>query len=518
MAGHAFHFDGPYMNVLRLTAFLLVGCGVGVMPAATVASAQQEQPHKKPDPTYPPIDKEKIAARVDAIARAAVEKDGVPGLSIAVAHDGEMLIASGWGRTAGSKEATVRADTRFPIGSLTREMTAVAVLQLAESGKLDLDDEITKYLPSFPVGEHKVTLRQMLSNTSGIPSLTEIEFRHAGGLAKASDEAAVMKLFEDAPFDFEPGRDFSLESANYMLLSMIVANASGMPFTDYVTKNVVQKAGLEQTAFCSASERAVGFADDCKTPAVLGATDLQLAGVRDAATQCLCSTVTDLVNWQKALVDRAVFAERSSRLIMSPTNLPDGNTTQYGYALRMSKLGDFKNYAHSGGGSGFSVCLVYYSLPKVTIAIVAGCASAPVDRIERDIAAFVLDMPVPKIVPVAVPDELWEKCPGVYSVATKAYRIELATRYEVWLVKPGQVRVRLLYVGDSTFALEDEPETRLQSRHAGREVRELHADARRLSDGRAAHGLRARRSPAIPGVGRRRCLASVALSRAFARP
>ncbi len=450
------------MNLLPLSvaALLLVSGGV-VMPAATVAAAQQEKPHKKPDPTYPPIDKEKIAARVEAIARAAVEKDGVPGLSIAVGHDAEMLVAGGWGHTAGSEENAVRADTRYPIGSLTRELTAVAVLQLAEAGKLDLDDEITKHLPSFPVGEHKVTLRQMLSNTSGIPSLTEIEFRHAGGLAHASDEAAVMKLFEDAPFDFEPGRDFSLESANYMLLSMIVAKASGVPFTDYVTKNVVDKAGLEQTAFCPASDRAVGYADDCKTPAGSSAIDMQLAGVRDDSTQCLCSTVTDLLKWQKALVDRAVFSERSSRLIMSPTNLPDGNTTQYGYALRMSKLGDFKNYAHSGGGSGFSVCLVYYSLPKITIAIIADCASAPVDRIERDIAAFVLDMPVPKIVAVAVPEELWDKCAGVYNVATKAYRIELATRYEVWLVKPGQVRVRLLYVGDSTFAPEDEPETRL---------------------------------------------------------
>lgn len=452
-----------------IAVLLLVAHAAG---GSSMAWPHQEPPHKKPDPTYPPIDKEKIAARVEAIARAALEKDGVPGLSIAVAHDGEVLIAGGWGHAAGSKENAVHADTRYPIGSLTREMTAVAMLQLAEAGKLDLDDAITKYLPSFPAGKNTVTLRQMLSNTSGIPSLTEIEFRHAGGLARATDEAAVMKLFEGAPFDFEPGRDLSLESANYMLLSMIVAKASGMSFTEYVTKNVVQKAGLEQTAFRPAAERAAGFAADCKTPATASAADLEMAGVRDDATQCLCSTVTDLVKWQKALVDRAVFAERSSRLIMSPTNLPDGNTTQYGYALGMSKLGDFKNYAHSGGGDGFSVRLVYYSLPKVTVAIVATCASAPVDRIERDIAAFVLDLPVPKIVPVALPEELAGQCAGTYNVATRPYRVELAPDHELWLVVPGperlrvvghgRARVRLVYVGDSTFVPEDEPETRVK--------------------------------------------------------
>jgi D-alanyl-D-alanine carboxypeptidase len=446
---------------LTLAGFLFVTATMVDGPAVARAALQQEAPHKKPDPTFPPIDKEKIAARVEAIGRAAVEKDGVPGLSMAVAHDGEILIAGGWGHLAGSKDDAVRADTRYPIGSLTREMTAVAVLQLAEAGKLDLDDAITKHLPEFPAGKRTVTLRQMLSNTSGIPGLPEIERRHPGGLTGAADEAAVMKVFADAPFDFEPGQDFALESANYMLLSMIVAKASGVSFADYVTKNVVQRAGLEHTGFCPAAERAAGFARDCKTPASVSALDLQLAGVRDDATECLCSTVTDLVKWQKALVDRAVFSERSSRLIMSPTNLPDGNTTQYGYALRMSKLGDFKHYAHSGGGNGFRVCLVYYSLPKITIAIVAGCASAPVDRIERDIAAFVLDMPVPRIVPVELPAGFADTCAGEYRIASTRWHVEKADKV-VWLVHPDGGRDRLAYTGDATFALENDPEAQVK--------------------------------------------------------
>jgi CubicO group peptidase (beta-lactamase class C family) len=415
---------------------------------------------KPKPPDVPATDKEKLLAHVDELARRAVEEEGVPGLSIAVARDGEMLVAKGFGYADAARAQPARADTRYAIGSLTRQFTAVAILQLVDDEKLALEDEIGKHLPGFPAGKRKITLQHLLANTSGIPGLKKIVARHPEVLLKRMDEAAFFKVFADVPFDFEPGEDFSLDSANYVLLSMILSKKAGTSHADFVMKNVVQAAGLEQTVFCPLKEKPVGFAADCEVLAEEPELEIPLAAAPEYSTQSLCSTVTDLVKWQQALVERTVFSERASRLIMTPAELPDGNSTNYGYAVRMSKLGDFKSYSHSGGVGGFRVTLVYYSLPKVTIAILANCATAPVDRIEREIAGFVLGLPPEPSTDLALPPEEAARCAGLYQIATTQVRIELRDGKLYYSTANGPT-VRLLYQGRLSFAFETEPETKL---------------------------------------------------------
>jgi len=419
----------------------------------------QDEP-VRPKAEAPAVDKEKLVARVDELARVAVDEEGVPGLSIAVAAAGEVLVEKGYGYADAGRALPARADTPYAIGTLTRQFTAVAVLQLVDEGKLSLDDEVSKLLPGFPAGKHKLTLRHLLSNTSGIPGMAKLVARHPKVLVTRLDEKAFFKLFADLPFDFEPGAGFELDSANYVLLSMILAGASEATHAEQVMKKVVQPAGLRQTAFCPLKEKPVGFASDCKMLAEEGELEIPLPLAPEHSTQSLCSTVTDLVKWQQALVDRAVFSDRASRLIMTPATLPDGSSTDYGYAIGMSKLGEFKRYAHSGGVGGFRVTLVYYSGPKITIAILANCATAPVDRIERDVARFVLGLGVPPGADLELAAEDAERCAGLYQIATTQVRVE-AKDGKLWYVPSGGARTRMLHQGELTFAFEDDPEARL---------------------------------------------------------
>jgi CubicO group peptidase (beta-lactamase class C family) len=442
------------MNILLISIAL---AGAALAPQE---KKPQDKPDKKPPPVAPAFDTDKLTALVEELGKTAVAKEGVPGMSIAVAKDGEILVAKGFGYVDAARGVTASESTVYAIGSLTRQFTAVGILQLVDAKKLALEDELKKHLPQFPVGDNKVTIQHMLANTSGIPGWKKLLAKHPEIAKKELDEAAFFKLFQDVPFDFAPGEGFALDSANYVLLSMILSKASGENYVDYVRKHMIEPVGLARTEFCPDGKRPVGFGSDCREVCDDIEFEIPLPAAPEFATQSLCSTVGDIVKWQEALVQRAVFSERASRLIMTPTTLPDGNSTNYGYAIAMSKLGEFKSYSHTGGIGGFRVRVAYYSLPHVTIVVIANCATAPVDRVERDLARFVLAMQPPEVVDVAVPKEDVERCAGLYQIATTQIRV-LAQDGKLFYETAGEKPVALLHQGNLVFALANDKDARV---------------------------------------------------------
>jgi CubicO group peptidase (beta-lactamase class C family) len=423
----------------------------------------QEPPVKdsptKPAPNMPAIDKAKLEKRIDELAAEAVEKEGVPGMSIAVAQDGEILVAKGYGYADAAHAQPARADTRYSIGSLTRQFTAVAIPQLVDEKKLSLDDDVGKLLPGFPAGKRKITLRHLLAQSSGIPGLSKLVAKHPELIVKRMSEDAFFKVFADVPFDFEPGAAVATDSADYVLLSMILAKTSGMSHADYVSKNILKEIGLKQTTFCPLKDEPVGFAKGCKAIAEPGELEIPLAAAPDYSTQSLCSTVTDLVQWEKALSDRVLLGEASSRLLFGEIGEAGDDTSKkaegHGFAMQTRTLDDFQTREHFGGVGGFRVCLVHYPLPRITVVILANCEAAPVERIERDIARFVLGLPAPASADLAVPPEDLVRCAGLYQIATTQVRVE-AKDDKLWYTPAGGARVKLLHRGNLVFAFEND--------------------------------------------------------------
>jgi CubicO group peptidase (beta-lactamase class C family) len=387
-------------------------------------------------------------------------------MSIAVARDGEILFAKGYGYADAAHAQPARADTRYSIGSLTQQFTAVGILQLVDAKKLSLDDDVSKLLPGFPAGKRKITLQNLLAQTSGIPGTGKLVAKHPEVIVKPMTEEAFFKVFADVPFDFEPGADVASESANYVLLSMILAKTSGMSHADYVTKNIVKEIGLLQTTFCPLKDKPVGFATGCKAIVEGGELEIPLAAAPNYATQSLCSTVTDLVKWQKALDDRVLLTEPSSRMLFGGLVEPDDTvpaadkSVGHGFAVENRRLGEFEARTHYGGVGGFRACLVDYPLPKVTIAILANCATAPVEQIEHDIARFVLGLPAPATADLAVPAEDIARCTGLYQIATSQVHIE-AVDGKLWYAPAGGPRVKLSSRGNLVYAFENEKDAEL---------------------------------------------------------
>lgn len=360
--------------------------------------------------------------RVDRIAREAVDKEGVPGLSIAVADGGQTILASGWGYADARTGVLATSDTSYAIGSLTRQFTAVGVLQLAEKKKLSLDDDLAKWLPDFPCQSHKVTLRQLLSNTSGVPGYADLAARHAFELGRDCTREQLFRIFADTPFEFAPGTQYSANNSGYLLLSMVIAKASGEEYTDYVQTRILEPAGLAETRFCAHGERAVGFARECKGLSDERELEIPLSNHPTSSTQSLCSNVKDLVRWQRALEDRLLIGENATREMRTSTDLGDGLVSGHGFATTLEETDFARISSHTGGIGGFRVRLAHYLPQDLTIVVIANCESAPVERLEAEIARAALDLVSPEIVDLPVSPAEIARCSGNWQIATQRVR------------------------------------------------------------------------------------------------
>jgi hypothetical protein len=145
---------------------------------------------------------------------------------------------------------------------------------------------------------------------------------------------------------------------------------------------------------------------------------------------------------------------------MTPTDLPDGNSTNYGFAIGMARLDKYKSYSHSGGIGGFRVRMAYYSLPEVTIVVMSNCASAPVDQIERDLARRMLGLAPPEVLDVPIEKADIQRFTGTYQIATT--RIEIREKDgKLWYVLPTEEPVRLLAQGGGAFLLDNDKDVKL---------------------------------------------------------
>lgn len=426
--------------------------------AVVVALSSQIAMAQKPSPS---LEARRIAAYVETLGRQAVDERGVPAMSIAVARGDDLLCASGFGWSDARRASAATEDTSYAIGSLTRQFTAVAVLQLAEAEKLALDDEIQKHLPLFPAGTRKITLRQLLSNTSGVPGYAAIVAKHPEAADEPMSEARFFGLFEDVPFAFEPGSSFSLDSAGYVLLSMVVAKASRVSFGAYVTHEILEPAGLADTRFCPLQDPPLSYARECKQITSTSELEVPLAAAPASATQSLCSTAVDLVTWSRLLLGRAAFGEDLTRQMTTAGKLADGASTGYGFALSIARLGDDDVWSHTGGVGGFRVRVAHYRPSGITIAVLANCDSAPVEEVERSIASVLLGLEALPVLDLPVDAEEAKRCAGGYQLATT--HVEISARDgRLWFESSGEPATRMRSQGGGEFALEREPDVRLR--------------------------------------------------------
>ena len=431
--------------------------------ALALCTAQAPSPTTHARPQAPPTGAhaldEKVRERIEALAHEAIDKDGVPGLSIAIGRDGDLVFAQGWGYADAQRGVPATADTVYDIGSLTRQFTAVAILQLAEKKKLALDDELTKWVPDFPTQGRKITLRQLLSDTSGLPGYTALAAKHKAELGRELTRDQFFELFKDLPFEFAPGSGFSLDNCGYILLSMVVAKASGQEYGEYVRTHLLEPLELTHTQFCPTKDRPVGFAQDCKQPSDGAEPSISIPGGA-AASPTLCSTAKDLVRWQRALSDRQLIGEQSTREMMTPKDVGDGLATGTGFTMVVNEREHSVVYSQTGCTGGFRVRLAHYTAAHLTLVVLANCATAPVERLEKSIATAVLDIVPPEIVDLPIDANEIALYSGNWQIATTRIRT-FANDGKLWYERAGDAPFALMHQGKRVFVASNDRAMRI---------------------------------------------------------
>ena len=305
-----------------------------------------------------------------------VTKGDSPGVAVLVARDGKIVFQGGFGLADLEKKTPVTPETKFRIGSISKQFTAAAILKLAEEKKLAVTDKLSKFFPDFPRGG-EVTLHHLLTHTSGIHSYTDKPDFYAK-VGKPIEAGALIESFKNDPPDFAPGAGFHYNNSAYFLLGEIVAKVSGKPFGDYLRATFFEPLGMKDTGiFVNANpppSMALGYSwNDGKIAPALD-WDMSWAGGAGA----LYSTVGDLFRWDEALFGGRVMNDASFKAATTPVALPanvDGMI--YGYGLLMFDVKRLRAIGHGGGLNGWLSDLVRLPDQNCTVVVLANAMPPP---------------------------------------------------------------------------------------------------------------------------------------------
>lgn len=335
-----------------------------------------------------------IAHAVDSLAEAALRAGPVASLSIAVVRGADTIVLKGYGSADLENDVAATPRTVYRIGSITKQFTSSAVMQLVEQGKIGLDDEVTKYIPGYPTHGRRVLVRHLLNHTSGIPSYTDVGAAFGRRIRLDLPHDSLLAIVRDDSLQFDPGTHFYYNNTGYYMLGMIIERVTGKPYGDYLSENLFEPLGLSSTVYCSSApiikHRAQGY--DRSPAGLVNAAFLSMT--LPFAAGSLCSTAGDLVAWTRALHGGRVVSASSFAAMTTPVKLPSGRPMSYGFGLQVDTLGSHRVIQHGGGINGFISSLAHYPDDSLTIAVLANTAPAPSDGIAENIARIAFGMPL----------------------------------------------------------------------------------------------------------------------------
>lgn len=347
-------------------------------------------------------------------------KPNEPGASVIVVRRGQILYKKGFGAGDMELNVPVNADMIFRIGSITKQFTAVAIMQLASQGKLSLQDDIKKYIPDYAVKE-KITIEHLLHHTSGIKSYTNVD-SFWGKMRTDLVPREIIRLTEKDTLEFKPGTKWNYNNTGYVMLGYIIEKVTGKTYEEYVQQNLFTPAGMTNSYYGNESRviknRARGYKKDGKNYANSDYISMTLP----YAAGSLLSTVEDLWKWNKALYSYKLIKKEWVDKAITPYKLPDGKSTNYGYGLAIGTVQGSKSIEHGGGIPGFLTNAVYLPAEDVFVAAFSNCDCRGTDGVVTKLAASAIGKPF-NFTSIALNEATAKQYEGVYTNESGEERI-----------------------------------------------------------------------------------------------
>jgi len=302
-----------------------------------------------------------------------------PGGVVLVRRGEQVLLRKAYGLADVENQVAMRPDSVFRLASVSKQLTAMAVLTLVHAGKLDLDQRVGSIDTSLPSAISEVSLRQLLTHTSGITNISSIAESRAARRNEASAEQ-LLGFFKDLPLEFEPGTRFSYSNSNYILLTRVIELASGQSYPEYLRAAVLQPVGMNDTRYGSHLElvprRAQGYQEG--ETGLLNADFISMSQPQGAGG--LLTTVDDLARWDAALYTESLVPAALRDQAFSKVQLKDGSHMPYGFGWLLSDVQGLASQEHSGYINGFQSQLLRLPEQRILVTVLTNSESLdPID-------------------------------------------------------------------------------------------------------------------------------------------
>lgn len=366
--------------------------------------------------------------QIDAIF-AEFNRPGSPGASLAVIAHGKIVYSKGYG--SAQLEDTIPIDrlTIFPAASVSKQFTGMAITLLAARGKLSLDDEVQKYLPWVARFDRPITIRQLLHHTSGVRD--QWELLTVAGWRKddpITQEDVRRMMSRQRELNFEPGSRFMYSNMGYSLLAEIVAQVTGMPFSQFVAENIFRPLGMMHSHFHDDVDMLVPHRAYAYAPKAGGGYRKDDRSFGTVGANNLFTTPEDLTLWLDNFRHARVGGPAVIQAMQQKARLNNGEELAYAHGISVGKLGNMTVLAHDGRDAGYRSYVVWYAEPEMGIAVQTNVAVSPSDLAGKVAALLLADQLPPEVRAAAAstaparrfiqPEpRLLDACVGVYKVS-----------------------------------------------------------------------------------------------------
>jgi serine beta-lactamase-like protein LACTB, mitochondrial len=334
-------------------------------------------------------------AQVEKAASSFMATNSVPGISVAVVQDGALVWSQGFGVADLENFVPATSSTLFRLGSISKPITATAILQLAERGKLDLDIEVQKYCPAFPKKEWPITTRELLGHLGGIRhynpdgkgDIPEDSAKHFLSMEES------LQVFAGDPLVAKPGTKFHYSTYGYTVLGCVLEGAASEKYVDYVKENVFEPAGMGETQadnfFTIVPHRSRWYHKD-KSGVV------QNAGVLDSSYKIpgggLISSVDDMARFEIAIMANKLLKPATREQMWTPQKAADGSENGYALGWGHAKKFGLSLVSHSGGQQGTSTSIILVPERRAGIVVLANMDDVDATALSTEILKIALDL------------------------------------------------------------------------------------------------------------------------------
>lgn len=339
-------------------------------------------------------------------------KPGETGCAALVAKNGQIIYRKAFGMADLELNVPMQPEMVFRIGSITKQFTAIAILQLMEQGKLSLQDEITKFIPDYPMHGHSITVEHLLTHTSGIKSYTDVpEFQKFIRTDMKPEE--VIDLIKSKPMEFAPGTKWKYNNSGYFLLGYIIEKVTGKTYQEYLQENFFTPLGMTSSCYGDDTKiiklRASGY-----QPGKDGTVNADfMSMLLPYAAGSIMSTVDDLYKWNRAVHSYKLVKKETLEMAHTPYRLADGKSTGYGYGWFLSHLQGSPTIEHGGGINGYLTSSVYLPDEDVFVALFSNSNGKVPEFASLKMAALAIGKPL-KIKAIQLEEAALQEYQGIY--------------------------------------------------------------------------------------------------------